>query len=234
MNVDTRMKPNAADGGQCGFNTSGYLDSIEALATNGPVTHGLNFDLLLVTAEELDGEGISAPYQHDMLSWQELDLEQFDISGVYGQDDCVGIPNLGFEQVIGPSTMESDMTFPPDRSADYGFAANDTPDALHVQPAPNSQSLKTTKSKCKPKSKSTSKSFSKPPRPFSFICIFSNCTRGYRYKGDLQRHQRSHSPYLMRAFQCPFAPCTAAGSKGFARKDHMMQHVRAVHRLSDE
>ena len=85
-------------------------------------------------------------------------------------------------------------------------------------------------SKPKSRSKPTSKSSLKLSRPKSFICNFSNCARAYRYKGDLQRHQRTHSQALMRAFQCPFAPCTAVGIKGFARKDHLMQHLRTVHR----
>lgn len=85
-NIDNRSDA-AADGRQRELNTSSSLNNTAALEIYGPVSDGFSindpFDTSASfgTADDLEGAGISASYQHDMNSWQELDFENFDFLG---------------------------------------------------------------------------------------------------------------------------------------------------------
>lgn len=65
-------------------------------------------------------------------------------------------------------------------------------------------------------------------RPFA--CPSNGCTRSYKRKYELQRHQKKHSG--LRPHSCRFMACGRAGQNGFARKDHLKQHLRQVHQVS--
>lgn len=108
MDIDTRSDDDA-DGGQCGLDISGSLNSTEGLDTFGPVSDGLNInesldiDVLFGRPKEVDGEGISVPYQHDMYSWQELDPGNFDYTDLQSKDESRDVPDLLHKESIIPA-----------------------------------------------------------------------------------------------------------------------------------
>ncbi|PMD43920.1 hypothetical protein L207DRAFT_267390 [Hyaloscypha variabilis F] len=61
-------------------------------------------------------------------------------------------------------------------------------------------------------------------------CGINSCTKSYKRRSDLQRHQLSHSP--SKDYACRFGLCPRAGRNGFKRKDHLKQHLRQVHGVS--
>jgi len=62
-----------------------------------------------------------------------------------------------------------------------------------------------------------------------FACGLNDCTRAYKRKYELQRHQRKHTG--LRPYGCRLMTCDRAGQNGFARKDHLKQHLRQVHHV---
>lgn len=98
-NIDNRSDA-AADGRQRELNTSSSLNNTAALEIYGPVSDGFSINDLFDTsasfgtADDLEGAGISASYQHDMNSWQELDFENFDFLGQRHQSKSKEIPDL--------------------------------------------------------------------------------------------------------------------------------------------
>jgi hypothetical protein len=63
------------------------------------------------------------------------------------------------------------------------------------------------------------------------ICGLNGCAKSYGRKYELHRHQRAHSG--IRSYSCGFDRCDRSGHNGFARKDHLMQHLRQVHKVLD-
>ena len=108
LNIDNRSNA-AADGSQSGLDISKSLNGTEGLDTFGPVSDGLNinesFDInvFLDTAEEFDGGGISVPYQHDMYSWQELELGNVDYTDLQSKDEFRDVPGSLPEDSIMPA-----------------------------------------------------------------------------------------------------------------------------------
>ncbi|KAH6713626.1 hypothetical protein BKA61DRAFT_688704 [Leptodontidium sp. MPI-SDFR-AT-0119] len=61
-----------------------------------------------------------------------------------------------------------------------------------------------------------------------YHCPTANCTRSYKRQFELIRHQHVHTN--VRVHECRFAGCQRNGNgKGFARKDHLKQHLKLVH-----
>jgi len=66
----------------------------------------------------------------------------------------------------------------------------------------------------------------RPIRSQNFPCDIVGCTSSYTRIHELQRHLKAHSgikPHI-----CQIADCNRTGA-GFARKDHLRQHLRQVH-----
>ncbi|KAH8787096.1 hypothetical protein F5882DRAFT_114074 [Hyaloscypha sp. PMI_1271] len=62
----------------------------------------------------------------------------------------------------------------------------------------------------------------------NFTCHIDGCTRSYARKFELARHLKTHSG--IKEHHCRFATCIWAAPNGFARKDHLKQHLRQVHK----
>lgn len=56
-----------------------------------------------------------------------------------------------------------------------------------------------------------------------------HCLKGFTRSDSLQRHLDTHEGAKKKKFACAF--CTR-GSKAFARKDHLNQHLRDVHKYT--
>lgn len=70
------------------------------------------------------------------------------------------------------------------------------------------------------------------PRPtYQFVCGINGCTRSYKRRYELLRHQKIHSGVKIHA--CGYSMCDRGGTNGFARKDHLQQHLRQVHGVSN-
>ncbi|KAK0103590.1 hypothetical protein ONS95_005603 [Cadophora gregata] len=64
-----------------------------------------------------------------------------------------------------------------------------------------------------------------------YHCPTANCTRSYKRPFELIRHQHVHTN--IRSYECRFVGCQRNGEgKGFARKDHLKQHLKLVHGVS--
>jgi hypothetical protein len=61
-----------------------------------------------------------------------------------------------------------------------------------------------------------------------FVCDVAGChARPFRHRGDLTRHKLSHNP--RRLHDCPVSGCNRKGSRGFPRKDKLLDHMLAGH-----
>ncbi|KAE9362863.1 hypothetical protein N431DRAFT_475694 [Stipitochalara longipes BDJ] len=60
-----------------------------------------------------------------------------------------------------------------------------------------------------------------------FYCLVSGCTKNYKRKHELKRHQKHHSG--VKLYQCTVSGCNRSGQNGFVRKDHLGQHMKKVH-----
>ncbi|KAH8590792.1 hypothetical protein B0O99DRAFT_301256 [Bisporella sp. PMI_857] len=60
-----------------------------------------------------------------------------------------------------------------------------------------------------------------------FHCVFNGCTKHYKRKHELNRHQKDHSG--ARLHPCNVSGCNRSGHSGFVRRDHLRQHMRKVH-----
>ncbi|KUJ15337.1 uncharacterized protein LY89DRAFT_735459 [Mollisia scopiformis] len=65
------------------------------------------------------------------------------------------------------------------------------------------------------------------PQSQRFHCDADGCTRHYKRKHELKRHQKDHAE--TKAYQCRVPFCNRSGENGFARSDHLRQHMRKVH-----
>ncbi|KUJ15348.1 uncharacterized protein LY89DRAFT_110461 [Mollisia scopiformis] len=69
---------------------------------------------------------------------------------------------------------------------------------------------------------------SAPHRPATrYNCAHATCQASYKRRYELYRHQRVHNG--VRNHVCHFVGCHKAAPNGFARKDHLRQHLRQVH-----
>ncbi|KAH7346711.1 hypothetical protein BKA65DRAFT_282868 [Rhexocercosporidium sp. MPI-PUGE-AT-0058] len=87
-----------------------------------------------------------------------------------------------------------------------------------------------------PATRVTPRSRKKPRMPSStqgprYHCPTADCTRSYKRRFELIRHQHVHTN--IRVHECRFVGCHRNGDgKGFARKDHLKQHLKLVHGVS--
>ncbi|KAF2236402.1 hypothetical protein EV356DRAFT_70038 [Viridothelium virens] len=67
------------------------------------------------------------------------------------------------------------------------------------------------------------------------VCTFQSCDRHQRpfaRYADLQRHlAHVHYPELQPRHDCIWPDCRRRGERGFARRDHMLEHVRNYHHI---
>jgi len=66
-----------------------------------------------------------------------------------------------------------------------------------------------------------------PPILRPFACDVQGCTRSYKRVHELRRHKKAHSG--LKPYVCGYLRCVRSGRNGFARKDHLLQHLRQVH-----
>ncbi|CZR58144.1 uncharacterized protein PAC_08035 [Phialocephala subalpina] len=59
-----------------------------------------------------------------------------------------------------------------------------------------------------------------------FHCPVTGCSKHYKRKHELKRHQKDHAP---KRHHCSISGCNRSGQYGFARRDHLRQHMRKVH-----
>ncbi|KAH9211402.1 hypothetical protein DL95DRAFT_392561 [Leptodontidium sp. 2 PMI_412] len=60
-----------------------------------------------------------------------------------------------------------------------------------------------------------------------FHCVINGCTKHYKRKHELKRHQKDHSG--AKPHRCNVPGCNRRGQNGFVRRDHLGQHMRKVH-----
>ncbi|EER27192.1 Fungal specific transcription factor, putative [Coccidioides posadasii C735 delta SOWgp] len=80
------------------------------------------------------------------------------------------------------------------------------------------------------------KHMDKHDRPYK--CSNPDCAKlpGFTYSGGLLRHQREvhgmHTP--QKRLMCPFADCNRSSGKGFTRQENLNEHLRRLHRGSQD
>ncbi|KAL2069797.1 hypothetical protein VTL71DRAFT_14476 [Oculimacula yallundae] len=120
----------------------------------------------------------------------------------------------------------------------YAAAQSHHESSIIVTTQSNSDGRNSTpKAKYSLNSSMNSKTLSKSIKGFPSIqgpryhCPTANCTRSYKRQFELIRHQHIHSN--IRIHECRFIGCHRNGEgKGFARKDHLKQHLKLVHSAS--
>jgi len=99
--------------------------------------------------------------------------------------------------------------------------------ALDSQPNPAISSLPQQATSQSSQAPSFQNIMAQPPR---HACGINNCPKSYKRRSDRQRHRLHHS--LSRDYACRFGTCKRASQNGFKRKDHLKQHLRQVHGVS--
>ena len=67
----------------------------------------------------------------------------------------------------------------------------------------------------------------------SLACICTYCGKIYSRKGDLTRHEKTHTH--LPEHSCPVQDCKRGGfPNGFHRKDKLVDHMIAAHKLDPE
>ena len=64
-----------------------------------------------------------------------------------------------------------------------------------------------------------------------YMCQIASCGSGFTRWGDLLRHEKKHLPDAPK-LDCPEIGCEYKGSRGFARRDKLMDHRRNRHGLA--
>ena len=64
-----------------------------------------------------------------------------------------------------------------------------------------------------------------------YMCQTENCGCDFKRWGDLLRHEKKHLPDAPK-LDCPEIGCEYKGSRGFARRDKLMDHRRNRHGLA--
>ena len=59
-------------------------------------------------------------------------------------------------------------------------------------------------------------------------CRWDGCTSTFSRKADVARHIKSTHDVKM--LDCPKNRCNRVGDNGFARQDHLVEHLRGFHR----
>lgn len=68
-------------------------------------------------------------------------------------------------------------------------------------------------------------------RSRDFVCGVDGCKMSYHRRAELHRHKKTHSGTKPHA--CRFIGCDRAEQNGFWRKDHLQQHLRQKHGVSN-
>ncbi|KAF2087729.1 hypothetical protein K490DRAFT_65570 [Saccharata proteae CBS 121410] len=66
----------------------------------------------------------------------------------------------------------------------------------------------------------------------AFLCQQANCKTKARFRrfADLQRHYKTvHRSSTTQMHDCPKKKCDRKGARGFTRRDHLTEHLRAYH-----
>ncbi|KAI4185197.1 MAG: hypothetical protein LQ346_005960 [Caloplaca aetnensis] len=70
-------------------------------------------------------------------------------------------------------------------------------------------------------------------KPTPYICLYPQCDQAFARSFDLNRHQQTHFPIPAIELDCPKGGeggfCGRVGDRGFARQDHLDEHLRKVH-----
>ncbi|KAI9709298.1 MAG: hypothetical protein M1820_003418 [Bogoriella megaspora] len=82
-----------------------------------------------------------------------------------------------------------------------------------------------------------SKHMDKHDRPYK--CSYPQCSKlqGFTYSGGLLRHEREvHKKHggPRESLMCPFKDCKRSTGSGFTRKENLNEHLRRVHRRTDD
>lgn len=62
-----------------------------------------------------------------------------------------------------------------------------------------------------------------------YTCLHPGCGSCFTRSFSLARHVKLHSQAAIHRFDCPGRGCGRQGTYGFTRKDHLQEHLRAVH-----
>ena len=81
------------------------------------------------------------------------------------------------------------------------------------------------------------KHMDKHTRPY--VCNLPGCEkiRGFTYSGGLSRHQREvHRQHggPTTSYMCPHSDCKRSTGSGFSRKENLQEHLRRVHRHTED
>ena len=64
------------------------------------------------------------------------------------------------------------------------------------------------------------------------LCLHDGCNYTTKRQFDLNRHLQTHLSPETERYDCPGRGCGRTGEHGFARKDHLTEHLRKVHAKS--
>jgi hypothetical protein len=117
--------------------------------------------------------------------------------------------NQGFDAILGQSdpSLDVDVNFGLELDLDLSPNASNSPLASSTQiasPAPDTAAMAS-------------------PTSTRLTCM--DCGKVFKRQRDLQRHRRSHDP-TARRFSCPYQGCDRVGTKGFLRRDKLVEHCR--------
>lgn len=81
------------------------------------------------------------------------------------------------------------------------------------------------------------KHMDKHTRPY--VCNLPGCekVRGFTYSGGLSRHQREvhrQNGGPKASYMCPHSDCKRSTGSGFSRKENLQEHLRRVHRHTED
>jgi uncharacterized Zn-finger protein len=62
------------------------------------------------------------------------------------------------------------------------------------------------------------------------VCNYTGCGKSFKHKGDLTRHNKTHTQ--LPTFHCYMPLCSrSVFGNGFHRKDKLVAHLEACHKL---
>lgn len=113
------------------------------------------------------------------------------------------------------------------------FIANSDPYRSPVSPAMLSASqspvaVMATPALSGPQALNTGK---RAPSSGRYMCFSPSCGRSFTRVSDLNRHIATvHFTQQSRRFNCPKPDCKRKGPNAFTRRDHLLEHLRHIHR----